>query len=242
MPSSISSRSRATSTAAPTCASSTPRARATSSRRCGGRRQAARPHGRDGRRRTTRGSTTPAPRRGRRRWSASRASTGRSSSRRSSSARATASSTSSPGSSGSRRASSPCPGDGRRRFQPIHADDVARSSSARWRTDDHRRAFELGGPRYWTYREITREVLTAMGERRMIVPMPVAAHPAGGRGAELVRIAVPGRHRPAAQLRLDNIGPLDVDPDAVRLRAAPWRATSATCARGSATRRRRGRR
>ena len=36
------------------------------------------------------------------------------------------------------------------------------------------RAFDLGGPRYWTYREITREVMTALGKRRAIVPMPVA--------------------------------------------------------------------
>ena len=62
-PSSTSSPSRATSTAAPTSAWSTPRGRARSSSAMrDGRRPAARPHGRDGRRRTTRTSTTRAPR------------------------------------------------------------------------------------------------------------------------------------------------------------------------------------
>ena len=76
----------------------------------------------------------------------------------------------------------PVPGDGEARFQPIHVDDVA-AIVVRALADPTTvgEAFELGGPRYWTYREITREVLTALGKRRAIVPMPVAAHPPGGR-------------------------------------------------------------
>ncbi|MEO8437951.1 MAG: NAD(P)H-binding protein, partial [Chloroflexota bacterium] len=51
----------------------------------------------------------------------------------------------------------PVPGDGSARFQPIHVDDVAAvavRAIADPTTIDG--SFELGGPRYWTYREITR--------------------------------------------------------------------------------------
>ena len=50
----------------------------------------------------------------------------------------------------------PVPGDGRSRFQPIHGGDVARVV-VRCLADPTTigGTFELGGPRYWTYREIT---------------------------------------------------------------------------------------
>src|SRR5659263_653123 len=63
-------------------------------------------------------------------------------------------------------------GDGKSRFQPLHVGDLAlclRLSLERPETVGH--AFELGGPRTWTYREITAEVCRAMGRRRAIVPV-----------------------------------------------------------------------
>ena len=72
--------------------------------------------------------------------------------------------------------------------------------------------FELGGPRYWTYREITQEVLSAMGARRLIVPMPVPLIRLVAGTAEAVHLPFPVATDQLRQLRLDNIGPLDVIP------------------------------
>ncbi len=107
----------------------------------------------------------------------------------------------------------PVPGDGQARFQPIHVDDVA-TVAVRALADPTTigGAYDLGGPRYWTYREITREVMTALGKRRLIVPMPVALIRLVAGAAELVHIAFPVATDQLRQLRLDNIGPLDVIP------------------------------
>jgi NADH dehydrogenase len=72
--------------------------------------------------------------------------------------------------------------------------------------------FELGGPRYWTYREITREVLTALRKRRAILPMPVALIRLVAGTSERLHIPFPVATDQLRQLRLDNIGPLDVIP------------------------------
>jgi NADH dehydrogenase len=107
----------------------------------------------------------------------------------------------------------PVPGDGSARFQPIHADDVA-TVVVRAVADPTTvgGAFELGGPRYWTYREITREVITALGKRRAIVPMPVPLIRLVAGTAERLRIPFPVATDQLRQLRLDNIGPLDLIP------------------------------
>jgi NADH dehydrogenase len=72
-----------------------------------------------------------------------------------------------------------------------------------------RRSFELGGPRYWTYREITREVMRAMGRPGIIVPMPVPLISLVAGAAEFVRLPFPVATDQLRQLPLDNIGPLD---------------------------------
>jgi uncharacterized protein YbjT (DUF2867 family) len=107
----------------------------------------------------------------------------------------------------------PVPGDGTSRFQPIHVDDVA-AVTVRALADPATigQAYDLGGPRYWTYREITAEVLTALGKKRLIVPMPVALIRLVAGSAELVHIPFPVATDQLRQLRLDNIGPLDVIP------------------------------
>jgi NADH dehydrogenase len=103
----------------------------------------------------------------------------------------------------------PLPGDGSARFQPIHSGDVA-AVTIRVLADPTTigEVFELGGPRYWTYREITREVLTALGKRRAILPMPVALIRLVAGTAELAHIPFPVATDQLRQLRLDNIGPL----------------------------------
>jgi NADH dehydrogenase len=107
----------------------------------------------------------------------------------------------------------PVPGDGSARFQPIHVDDVA--AVVVRAIDDPTTiggTFELGGPRYWTYREITREVLSALGKRRAILPMPVPLIRLVAGIAERVHIAFPVATDQLRQLKFDNIGPLDLIP------------------------------
>ena len=107
----------------------------------------------------------------------------------------------------------PVPGNGGSRFQPIHGGDVARVVVASFAdASTIGGAFELGGPRYWTYREITREVLSAMGKRRLIVPMPIPLIRLVAGTAEALRIPFPVATDQLRQLRLDNIGPLDLIP------------------------------
>ena len=72
--------------------------------------------------------------------------------------------------------------------------------------------FDLGGPRYWTYREITEEVLRAVGARRLILPMPVPLIRLVAGTAELVHLPFPVATDQLRQLKLDNIGQLDLIP------------------------------
>ena len=104
----------------------------------------------------------------------------------------------------------PVPGDGRSRFQPLHVGDLAlclRLSLERPETMGH--AFELGGPRVWTYREITAEVCRGMGRRRAILPMPVPLITFVAGAAEAVHLPFPVATDQLRQLALDNVGPLD---------------------------------
>ena len=105
----------------------------------------------------------------------------------------------------------PVPGDGRSRFQPMHIGDLAlcvRLSLERPETVGQ--SVELGGPRYWTYREITEEVARTLRRRRAVVPMPVALIRLVAGTMEALRL----RFFPVAtdqlrQLALDNVGPID---------------------------------
>ncbi|MFL5717798.1 MAG: complex I NDUFA9 subunit family protein [Chloroflexota bacterium] len=109
----------------------------------------------------------------------------------------------------------PVPGNGRSRFQPIHSDDVA-TVVVRALADPATtvgQSFDLGGPRYWTYREITAEVASALGKRRLIVPMPVPLIRLVAGASELVRLPFPVATDQLRQLRLDNIGPLGLVPE-----------------------------
>ena len=107
----------------------------------------------------------------------------------------------------------PVPGRGDSRFQPIHVDDVSRIAVAAL-TDPTTigEAFELGGPRIWTYREITEEVLRALGARRVIVPMPVPLIRLVAATAEFLHLPFPVATDQLRQLRLDNVGPLGAIP------------------------------
>jgi len=116
----------------------------------------------------------------------------------------------------------PVPGDGKARFQPIHVDDVA-AVALRSLADPTSvgGSYELGGPRYWTYREITGEVLRALGKRRLILPMPIPLIRLVAGAAERVHLAFPVATDQLRQLRLDNIGPLDLIPSRFGFRPRP---------------------
>ena len=105
----------------------------------------------------------------------------------------------------------PVPGDGKSRFQPIHAGDVALCARlALERPATIGQAFELGGPRTWTYREITEEVARAVGKRRLIVPLPLPLIRLAAGTMEALRLrSFPVATDQLRQLALDNVGPLD---------------------------------
>lgn len=108
----------------------------------------------------------------------------------------------------------PVPGLGRARFQPVWVGDVARVAAlCLERPDTVGRSFELGGPRYWTYREIVAEVLRGMGVRRLIVPVPVPLIWLVARVYEALKVYFPTATDQLRQLRLDNIGPLTLIRD-----------------------------
>jgi len=104
----------------------------------------------------------------------------------------------------------PLTGGGDARFQPLAIGDFARTVVAAIEDDSTvGREYLLGGPRYWTYREMVEEVCRAMGARRLLVPMPVAIIRLVAGAAEAVRLPFPAATDQLRQLRLDNIGPLD---------------------------------
>ena len=104
----------------------------------------------------------------------------------------------------------PVPGNGKSRFQPLHVADLALCLRlAVQRPETIGGAFELGGPRTWTYREITAEVCRMMGRRRLIVPMPVPLIGLVAGAAEALHLPFPVATDQLRQLSLDNVGPLD---------------------------------
>jgi uncharacterized protein YbjT (DUF2867 family) len=104
----------------------------------------------------------------------------------------------------------PVPGTGSARFQPLAVVDLARILALSLeRPDTIRGTYEVGGPRVWTYREITREVARAVGARRLIVPMPVPIIALVAGASELLRVPFPVATDQLRQLRLDNVTDLD---------------------------------
>ncbi len=66
------------------------------------------------------------------------------------------------------------PGRGDARFQPLSVEDLAIAvERCLVDADRSRTVYELGGPEYWSYREIVDEVMRVTGKRRLPVPMPI---------------------------------------------------------------------
>lgn len=104
----------------------------------------------------------------------------------------------------------PITGSGDLRFQPMWIGDLARVFvQVLGDPATVGRTYELGGPAYWTYREIVEEVLRGMGTRRALVPMPVALIRGVAASAEFLHLPFPVATDQLRQLKLDNVGPLD---------------------------------
>jgi NADH dehydrogenase len=82
----------------------------------------------------------------------------------------------------------PLPGGGRARFQPIAVGDVARAiGEALDRSMTIGGVYPLGGPAALTLRQMVERILVAMGERRLLVSVPVSAlRPLVAAGAQLL--------------------------------------------------------
>jgi uncharacterized protein YbjT (DUF2867 family) len=104
----------------------------------------------------------------------------------------------------------PIPAGARSRYQPMWIGDLA-SIVARVVGDPQAigRVHELGGPRYWTYREIVEEVVRGMGTRRVLVPMPVPLITLVAGTAEFVHLPFPVATDQLRQLDFDNVTALD---------------------------------
>ena len=104
----------------------------------------------------------------------------------------------------------PITGKGDARFQPLAISDLARATvQVLGDPGSVGREYLLGGPRYWTYREIMQEVLRGMGRKRALVPMPVAVIRLVAATAEKLHIPFPVATDQLRQLKFDNTGPLD---------------------------------
>ena len=103
----------------------------------------------------------------------------------------------------------PITGKGDARFQPLAITDLAHAAVLTFGDPATvGREFLLGGPRYWTYREIVEEVLRGMGRKRALVPMPVALIRLVATVAEKIRLPFPVATDQLRQLKHDNIGPM----------------------------------
>lgn len=66
------------------------------------------------------------------------------------------------------------PGRGDARFQPLAVDDLAKAVSRALADPGHvGQVHELGGPDWWSYRQIVEEVMRVTGMRRLKLPMPI---------------------------------------------------------------------
>jgi len=100
----------------------------------------------------------------------------------------------------------PIPARARSRFQPLWVGDLARIAAAVVSDPSTvARTYELGGPGFWTYGDITREVLRGMGKRRVIAPVPQPLIKLIARLSEAVRVPFPVASDQLRQLALDNV-------------------------------------
>lgn len=121
----------------------------------------------------------------------------------------------------------PLIGGGGTRFQPVYVGDVAAAVAATVFSADRRpngagTTHELGGPEFFTFRQLMETILQATGRTRLLVPVPFAIMEWGGVLLSLapqplltrdqVRMM---RNDNTAEQGLPGLADLDIDPTAV---------------------------
>lgn len=102
------------------------------------------------------------------------------------------------------------PGDGRTRFQPLSADDLA-IAVERCLVEAERAGsvYELGGPDYLTYRQIVDAVMAATGKRRLKLNLPMPLIRAITAVTDRLLPAFPVSHDQVASMGRPNYTDLD---------------------------------
>jgi len=102
------------------------------------------------------------------------------------------------------------PGDGSARFQPLSVDDLA-VAVERSVVDPDRAGsvYEVGGPRWVSYREIVDEVVRVTGMRRLKLGMPIPLLSALTSVTDRVLPIFPVSHDQIASLQRPNFTELD---------------------------------
>ncbi len=102
------------------------------------------------------------------------------------------------------------PGDGSTRFQPLSVDDLALGIE-RSIVDAERAGtvYELGGPAYWTYRQIVDEVMRVTGKRRLKLNVPVPLLSALTVATDRLLPFFPVSHDQIGSLKTNNFTDLD---------------------------------
>jgi NADH dehydrogenase len=66
-------------------------------------------------------------------------------------------------------------GRGKTKLQPAHVEDVAEAIVRAIEQSASQHAYELGGPRTFTYAELVRTIADHLGARRILIPVPFGA-------------------------------------------------------------------
>ncbi len=83
----------------------------------------------------------------------------------------------------------PLIGGGETKFQPVWVGDVAEAvARSVARTDAAGRAFELGGPEVWSFKQILQYILRETGRTRFLAPLPFFAAATIGSLAEIIAV------------------------------------------------------
>jgi uncharacterized protein YbjT (DUF2867 family) len=107
----------------------------------------------------------------------------------------------------------PLIGGGRTRFQPVFAGDVAEAIAKAVEGETTPGAiYELGGPEIFTFKQLMRFILTTIGRRRLLMPLPFWLARLQAVGFELLsKVPLPFLAKPlltrdqVAMLRRDNV-------------------------------------
>jgi uncharacterized protein YbjT (DUF2867 family) len=114
------------------------------------------------------------------------------------------------------------PGDGSARFQPLAVDDLAIAvERSAVEPDRAGSVHELGGPAYWTYREIVDEVAKVTGMRRFRLGMPIPLLSALTTVTDRVVPIFPVSHDQISSLQRPNYTELDAFESAFGVQPRP---------------------